>query len=151
MPEVATTGPLLLLQSTPQPSQDARSLAIAESKGSADARQAAESAQRRIDIAVEATKRLEEVHTCRLTFVCFLVLLGICCKSLDVMAVCANDGLAVKALSGACALPRPHAPDCQGTAAGARSDSHLHSFDDRRDWSTRLNTQRVCRCDAPLL
>ena len=49
-------------QGTPEPSQDARSLAIAESKGSADARQAAESAQRRIDIAVEATKRLEEVR-----------------------------------------------------------------------------------------
>ena len=50
------------LQATPEPSQDARSLAIAESKGSADAKAAAESAQRRIDIAVEATKRLEEAR-----------------------------------------------------------------------------------------
>ena len=60
-PLCAVTAPHEL-QDTPQPSQDARTLAIAESKGSADARQAAESAQRRIDIAVEATKRLDEVR-----------------------------------------------------------------------------------------
>ena len=53
-------------QGTPKPSEEARSLAIAESKGSADARAAAESAQRRIDIAVEATKRLAEVCAIKL-------------------------------------------------------------------------------------
>ena len=50
------------LQATPEPSHDARSLAIADSKGSADARQAAESAQRRIDIAAEATLRHAEAR-----------------------------------------------------------------------------------------
>jgi hypothetical protein len=49
-------------QATPEPSHDARSLAIADSKGSADAKQAAESAQRRIDIAAEATLRLAEAR-----------------------------------------------------------------------------------------
>ena len=50
------------MQGTPEPSQDVRTITIAESKGSADAKQAAESAQRRIDIAAEATKRLAEVR-----------------------------------------------------------------------------------------
>ena len=50
------------MQGTPEPSENVRSLAIADSKGSADAKQAAESAQRRIDIAAEATLRLAEVR-----------------------------------------------------------------------------------------
>lgn len=61
LPQVYLYG-AWLTQGTPKPSQDVRSIAIAESKGSADAKQAAESAQRRIDIAAEATKRLAEVR-----------------------------------------------------------------------------------------